>query len=160
MREMAAYSSTPLWRKLGLAAGGRLALVGAPAGVERLLEPRPRGCRIARGLGRAATPSLVLLFAKSRARLEAEFARVARRLDRDGALWVAWPKRSAGTSTDLTEDVVRGIGLAAGLVDVKVCAIDETWSGLRFVYRLRDRSKSPRPPARRPPARARRARLS
>jgi len=83
----------------------------------------------------------VLLFSDSRAKLTKAFAQWSRLLAPAGALWVAWPKKSSGVATDLTENIVRDIGLAAGLVDVKVCAIDNMWSGLKFVYRLKDRPK-------------------
>jgi hypothetical protein len=82
-----------------------------------------------------------MLFADSRADLQKSFAKLARRLSPAGGLWVGWPKKASGVATDLTEDIVRGIGLKAGLVDNKVCAIDEVWSGLRFVIRLADRPK-------------------
>jgi hypothetical protein len=82
---------------------------------------------------------LVVAFGSRRAELERRLPALARALDPAGGLWIAWPKRASGVSTDVTEDLVRQSGLAAGLVDNKVCAIDETWSGLRMVYRLRDR---------------------
>jgi hypothetical protein len=80
-----------------------------------------------------------VLFAKSRAELEKEFAPLATRVASNGMLWVGWPKKTSGVATDLNENLVRDIGLERGMVDVKVCAIDETWSGLKFVYRLKDR---------------------
>jgi len=135
----AGYSGTPLPKKLGLAAGKRFSLVGAPAGFERTLGPVPAG---AERVGPRAACDLVLLFRDRAAGLPAAVAAQARRLPPDGALWIAWPKQSSGVATDLSGDVVRGTGLAAGLVDVKVCAVDETWSGLKFVRRLADR---PRP---------------
>ena len=134
---MAGYSGTPLPKKLGITEGSRLSLVGAPAHVAALLEPLPASVRVE--TPRATQLDLVLLFAERAADLERRFAREAARLAPAGMLWVAWPKRAAKRPTDLTEDVVRRIGLEAGLVDVKVCAVDEVWSGLKFVRRLRDR---------------------
>lgn len=134
---MAGYSGTPLVKKLGVGAGSRVSLVGAPPGFQALLAPLPAGVRFLSS--RAASIDLVLLFVDRAAVLERRFACEADRLVTAGMLWVAWPKRASKRDTDLTEDVVRRIGLAAGLVDVKVCAIDEVWSGLRFVRRLRDR---------------------
>ncbi len=142
---MAGYSGTPLARKLGLKPGGRLALVGAPEGFEGLLEPLPEGARVERldgapGRRAGAAPlDLVLLFALDLAALGRHLAPLARALDRGGALWVAWPKKSAGVPTDLAFAPVQRAGLDLGLVDNKVCAVDEVWSGLRFVYRLEDR---------------------
>lgn len=123
---MAGYSGTPLPRKLGIRPGARLALVGAPEGFERTLGPLPEGVRVARpGRGHA---DVALFFTRERRAL-------ARRIEPDGALWVAWPKRASRVPTDMSEDVVRGIALPRGLVDTKVCGIDEIWSGLRLVVR-------------------------
>ena len=82
---------------------------------------------------------MIVFFTDSRARLRQRFAALADRLSPAGGLWVAWPKKASGVATDLTEDLVRAIGLDGGLVDNKVCAVDETWSGLKFVYRKKDR---------------------
>ncbi|MEP6762478.1 MAG: DUF3052 domain-containing protein [Sporichthyaceae bacterium] len=131
----AGYSGTPLPQKLGIKAGHRVLLVGAPDGAD--LGPLPDG-DLHRRAGR--TPyDVVLLFCTDLRRLEQRFAPLAARLVPNGGLWVAWPKRSSGVSTDLDENSIRAVGLSAGLVDNKVCAIDATWSGLRFVIRLRDR---------------------
>lgn len=133
----AGYSGTPLPRKLGFKEGFRAALFHAPRGFRGLLEPLPPGVRFQTS---GATPvDLVILFVSSSASLEREFRACADRITPAGMLWAAWPKKTSGVATDLTEDRVRAIGLAAGLVDVKVCAIDATWSGLKFVRRLRDR---------------------
>lgn len=138
----AGYSGTPLPRKLGIRPGARVALLGAPPGARGLLDPLPDGVRL---LGRIAPDlDVIVLFALRRAEVVRRLAAARRALRPDGGLWVAWPKRASGVPTDLTEDVVREVGLAAGLVDNKVCAIDTTWSGLRLVVRLRDRP-SPRP---------------
>jgi hypothetical protein len=131
----AGYSGTPLPQKLGIKAGHRVLLVGAPDGFD--LGPLP-DVDLHRRAGR--TPyDVVLLFCTDLRRLEKEFVPQAARLVSNGGLWAAWPKRSSGVPTDLDENRIRAVGLAAGLVDNKVCAIDATWSGLRFVIRLRDR---------------------
>ena len=131
----AGYSGTPLPQKLGIKAGHRVLLAGAPDGFD--LGPLP-DVDLHRRAGR--TPyDVVLLFCTDLRRLDKEFVPKAARLVSNGGLWVAWPKRSSGVPTDLDENRIRAVGLAAGLVDNKVCAIDATWSGLRFVVRLRDR---------------------
>ena len=136
-RAAAGYSGTPLPKKLGFKEGTRAALVDAPAGFRSTLGDLPAGARFPRG---GEDPlDLIVLFAPRSQPLAAAFRESASRLTPAGMLWVAWPKKASGVATDLTEDRVREIGLAAGLVDVKVCAIDETWSGLKFVRRLRDR---------------------
>jgi hypothetical protein len=117
--------------------GSDVALVSAPDDFERLLDPLPDAVRIRRRLQR--DHDVVVLFTAKRSDLERRFARLAAATAIDGGLWVAWPKRASGVETDLAENVVRDVGLERGLVDNKVCAIDETWSGLRFVRRLADR---------------------
>jgi hypothetical protein len=130
-------TSTPLPRKLGVKEGTRLALVDAPAGFERTLGQLPDEVDVRE---RARGPlDLILFFTTSRRELERRFAKLAAALEPAGALWIAWPKRSSGVETDLTEDVLREVGLPLGLVDTKVCAIDDTWSGLRFVIRKENR---------------------
>ncbi|HKE20009.1 MAG TPA: hypothetical protein VKB80_34280 [Kofleriaceae bacterium] len=136
---MAGYSGTPLVRKLGIKPGHRVALVSAPSGFESQLEGLPDRVAITRHA--RGTADIILLFADRSASLGSRFASLAKHLDQAGGLWVAWPKKASGRSTDLTEDVVREIGLANGLVDNKVCAVDEVWSGLRFVVRLVDRQR-------------------
>ena len=134
---MSGYSGTPLPQKLGFAPGQRVAFSGAPAGfIESLALPDD-----VRVLTRGADIDLAMLFAGESAALRRQFPPLAARLASAGMLWVAWPKRASKRPTDLDENVVRGVGLEAGLVDVKVCAIDETWSGLKFVRRLRDRPR-------------------
>ena len=133
---MSGYSGTPLPKKLGLAPGQRLVLHAAPPGFLDAIAPLPEGARV---LARGDAIDLAVLFTERRRDLEARFAGLAARLAPAGMLWVAWPKKASGRATDLTENVVREVGLAAGLVDVKVCAIDDTWSGLRFVRRRADR---------------------
>jgi hypothetical protein len=132
----AGYSGTPLPSKLGIKAGFLVSIVGAPAEfVEALGIPANTVVLGSRG----SQLDLVLFFAATVARLETGFTRQAGRLVPEGMLWVAWPKKASGVPTDLSEDRVRAIGLAAGLVDVKVCAVDSVWSALKFVRRLRDR---------------------
>jgi hypothetical protein len=134
---MVGYSGTPLARKLGIKPGHRVALVSAPPGFESHLEGLPDEVSLARQV--RGTVDVIVVFVDRAAELGARFGSLARRLDPAGGLWVAWPKKASGRATDLTENVVREIGLAAGLVDNKVCAVDEVWSGLRFVVRLADR---------------------
>lgn len=136
---MAGYSGTPLAKKLGIASGQRLALVGAPAGFTRTLGSLPEGVTLLDATRHPGPFDVVVAFARDTAELRRRVPALARKLDPAGALWAAWPKKSSGVVTDLSEGVVQKIGLDAGLVDNKVCAIDETWSGLRFVYRLVDR---------------------
>jgi hypothetical protein len=130
-------SGTPLIRKLGIKVGTRLALVGAPDGFESILGELPSGVSVKRRV--AGGFDVAVAFFVGRARLEKRLPALRDALDPAGGLWIAWPKGSSGVTTDLREGVVRDLGLAAGLVDNKVCAIDATWSGLRFVYRLADR---------------------
>lgn len=135
----AGYSGTTLVRKLGIRAGDRLALLRAPEDFGDALGPLPDGVSVVRrASGRC---DVIVAFCESRRRLEHGIAAWARALEPAGGLWIAWRKRSSGVATDLGEGEVRTIGLAAGLVDNKVCAIDATWSGLRFVYRVADRSR-------------------
>ncbi len=137
---MAGYSGTPLVKKLGIKPGHCVSLLGAPDGVDDLLEGLPPDCTLARRLP-AGTADVILLFAKSAAKLDSLLPKAIAKLDQSGGLWVCWPKKASKVPTDLTEDVIRNAGLAAGLVDNKVCAVDATWSGLRLVVRLRDRAR-------------------
>ena len=134
---MGGYSGTPLVKKLGIKSGFRVAFVNPPLdfvpGLDLPTETNVCPASTRRPL------DFVLLFVKNRQELATKFALSATKLKPDGMLWVSWPKKASGVKTDLTENVVREIGLAEGLVDVKVCAIDEVWSGLKFVFRLKDR---------------------
>ncbi len=134
----AGYSGTPLARKLGIKEGARVALIGAPEGFESTLAGLPDAVRIRRRLGGGPLDVIVAFFS-SRSVLERRLPSLSAALDPAGSLWLAWPKRASGVQTNVTEEIVRERGLAAGLVDNKVCAIDQVWSGLRLVYRLRDR---------------------
>jgi hypothetical protein len=134
----AGYSGTPLVRKLGIKPEARLALIAAPDGFDEVLGALPPGVVVRRRLqGRF---DVIVAFCRRGAELERRLPAWRAALDQAGGLWVAWPKRASGVPTDLGDGVVRELGLAAGLVDNKVCAIDATWSGLRFVYRLADRT--------------------
>ena len=135
---MAGYSSTPLAKKLGIKEGSRIALVNAPNDFESELGELPHRVEFVK----RPTNSLdiVLFFVLTERALARDFAKLAGKLVTNGMIWIAWPKKSSGVTTDLSFERVQRIGLDAGLVDVKICAIDETWSGLKFVYRLKDRA--------------------
>ena len=128
---MAGYSGTPLERKLGVRPGDVVFLDGAP---EEFTLDAPTTRRLPREL------TISLTFHTRRTRLEKRLPQLLERTTQAGMIWVCWPKRSSGVPTDLGDGVVREVGLAAGVVDVKVCAVDETWSGLKFVRRLADRA--------------------
>jgi CheY-like chemotaxis protein len=125
-------SGRPLARKLGIKPGSTVALIDAPDGAEALLAPLPDGVTLRRG--NRGSRAMTIWFATSRQALERRFEAVARAVG-EGTLWMAWPKGSSGVETDLSEDAVRDVALPAGMVDTKVCAIDETWSGLRLTRR-------------------------
>ena len=133
----AGYSGTPLAKKLGIKPGHRLGLIAAPDYTEAILAPLPPDVTVRRrAQGRF---DVIVFFCRRGKDLAARFGPLAARLEKNGGLWIGWPKKSSELATDLAFDVVQRIGLAAGLVDNKVCAIDRAWSGLRFVYRLKDR---------------------
>lgn len=137
MARTAGYSGKPLAQKLGLKEGTRVITLSAPPAYRRLLAPIPRGVSFTTRLSRSA--AFVHWFVRRRRELERGFARVSSALADTGVLWISWPKRASGIESDVTEDVLREVGLPHGLVDVKVCAVDNTWSGLKFVRRLRER---------------------
>ncbi|MFL6206718.1 MAG: DUF3052 family protein [Acidimicrobiales bacterium] len=128
---MAGYSGTPLAQKLGIKPGTRLAVLGAPAGFR--IDQLPGGVEV-RSTARGAH-DVIVSFHTRRADLAKRLPTLMRALDVDGGLWVSWPKKASGIPTDITEDVVREVALPPGLVDVKVCAVDDTWSGLRLCLR-------------------------
>lgn len=136
---MSGYSGTPLVRKLGIAAGASVSFQSAPDGFTELLGELPAGAVVRKTIGGAR--DLIVSFVVRRRDLERRMERLGTAVFPAGSLWVAWPKRSSAIETDVTEDIVREVALPLGLVDNKVCAIDETWSGLRLVWRreLRDR---------------------
>jgi hypothetical protein len=131
------YSGKPLVDKLGIKPGHRLALIDAPAGFPAGLGKLPDGVAIADP--KAGDLDVILFFADRARTLEKQMPSAIERLAQAGMLWIAWPKQSSRVPTDITEDVIRRIALAAGVVDVKVCAISDVWSGLKLVRRLRDR---------------------
>jgi hypothetical protein len=136
---MAGYSSTPLAKKLGIKEGSRVALVNAPEDFQTTLGELPDTVQLVKRLTHSL--DIILLFVASERDLTRDFAKLAAKLDANGMIWIAWPKNSSGVTTDLSFQNVQRIGLDAGLVDVKICAVDDTWSGLKFVYRLKDRPK-------------------
>ena len=135
---MAGYSSTPLAKKLGIKEGSRVALINAPKDFQSELGELPEKVEFVKRGGKSL--DIVLFFVLSERALARDFAKLAEKLATNGMIWIAWPKKSSSVTTDLSFERVQRIGLDAGLVDVKICAIDETWSGLKFVYRLKDRS--------------------
>jgi hypothetical protein len=139
---MPGYSGTPLAKKLGIKDNFRIALLHVPNDVKTELRDAFEKCR-PQPLNRADL-DFIFLFAKSRAALSLDLMPAAKALAPAGMLWIAWPKKSSGVSTDLTEDVVRGCGLDAGLVDIKVCAVTAIWSGLKFVIPVKNRPKKKR----------------
>ena len=136
---MAGYSGTPLAKKLGIKPEHHIALVRAPADFEQTLGDLPENVRLQQGLAGKAPLDVIVAFFSKRADLERQLASLRRRMAPACGLWIAWPKKASGVATDMTENVVREIALPTGLVDNKVCAIDETWSGLRLVIRLEHR---------------------
>jgi hypothetical protein len=134
---MPGYSGTPLPKKLGIKAGFRVQFGDLPSEVRAELSSELAACEV---VSERKTPlDFAMVFTKSETHLIKEFERIAKHLAPAGMLWVSWPKRSSGVATDLDENVVREVGLAAGLVDVKVCAVTDVWSGLKFVRRVKDR---------------------
>lgn len=136
---MAGYSGTPLPKKLGVKEQQRIALINAPSGFEVQLGTLPPNARLVKRL--TAPLDLIILFVDREQTLARRFPDLARKLSPTGMIWVAWPKKSSGVSTDLIFERVQRIGLACGLVDVKICAVDDVWSGLKFVIRLKDRKR-------------------
>lgn len=137
---MAGYSGTPLTRKLGIKEGHVVSFVNPPSSFPKILGKLPERVKNDNGLG--APLDVIVFFTESRAELQREFRYLAGRLQPNGGFWVAWPKKASGVKTDLTEDVVREVALSRGLVDNKVCAIDDTWAGLRLVIRVKDRPEN------------------
>jgi hypothetical protein len=136
---MPGYSGTPLPKKLGIKEGFRVALINMPGDVRTELRDALADCRIINDL--AGPLDFIHLFSKSRSELERDVKRAAKALAPAGMLWISWPKKSSGVATDITEGVIRELGLEIGLVDVKVCAVTEVWSGLKFVIPVKNRPK-------------------
>jgi len=137
---MPGYSGTPLAKKLGIREGSHVLLIGVPTEVMAEIQAALTTCRIASN-GRGPF-DFIFLFASSQAEFRPLLAKMTKSLAPAGMLWVSWPKKASGVPTDLTEDVIRQIGLKAGLVDVKVCAVTDIWSGLKFVIPLKNRPKA------------------
>lgn len=135
---MAGYSGTPLARKLGIKPGQHIALLSKPPGYHEFLGPLPDKVKCAGQL--SGKLDFIQLFVTSQAELKRRFKDAKRALVAGGSIWISWPKKASGVATDLHENAIRKLGLELGLVDVKVCAVDETWSGLKFVYRLKDQA--------------------
>lgn len=136
---MPGYSGTPLPKKLGIKPAFRVSLLHAPANVKIELQDALEKCQPSKL--DAGNLDFIFLFAKNRAALEVDLSDSARALAPAGMLWIAWPKKSSGMATDLLENTVREAGLAAGLVDIKVCAVTDVWSGLKFVIPVKNRTK-------------------
>jgi len=130
---MAGYSGTPLARKLGIKDGTRLLPIGAPKGYLQALAPLPATVKVVGRLGPSTT--IVQLFETRQDELRNILGRLRQRIAPETAVWVSWPKKASGVPTDITENVIRSIALPLGFVDVKVCAVDDVWSGLKLVIR-------------------------
>ena len=135
----AGYSGTPLPQKLGIKENHNVAILGAPAGFDRTLGVLPTGAAVTTKLAGKTPLDVVVVFVKKQGELAKKIADVRPRMNPAAGLWIAWPKKSSGVATDMTEQVIRDVALPTGLVDNKVCAIDETWSGLRLVIRRENR---------------------
>ena len=133
MTQMAGDSGTPLQKKLGIREGTAVVAIDAPRNYSTLLGALPLGARVTKRV--SGSPAFVHLFATSLASLGTHLKRLRGTLVPDGVVWVSWPKKASGVATDITEDRIREVALPMGFVDVKVCAVDETWSGLKLVIR-------------------------
>jgi hypothetical protein len=132
---MAGYSGTPLAKKLGIKPGTTVSVRGELAHYERLVSPVPAGVQLSARLG--TTTDIAHIFVTRRAQLAKALRDALQKLRPDAAIWVSWPKKASKVPTDITEDTIRAVALPLGLVDIKVCAVDETWSGLKLVLRKR-----------------------
>jgi len=140
---MSGYSGTPLAKKLGIGAGSRVLVRGAPPSYRKLVAPLPAGVRLVRRADEAT--DIVHLFVTRRSALAQQLQQALAAMRPDAAIWVSWPKKASGVVTDLTEDAIRALALPLGLVDIKVCAVDETWSALKLVIRKANRAAASRP---------------
>ena len=140
---MPGYSGTPLPQKLGVKPGHTVVLIHSTPDLAEVFHPLPEPLDLHQDLPPAGRCDVILFFTSERAELEERFSELAARLTPAGGLWICWPKRASGVPTDLNENVIRELGLGKGLVDNKVCAVTDIWSGLRFVYRLVDRARLP-----------------
>jgi hypothetical protein len=139
---MPGYSGTPLPQKLGIKEGFTLCVRGAPGKYADLVTPLPAGVRMASKV--TDRTDIVHIFSTARAKLSAELGAARKALRDDATIWVSWPKKSSRVPTDITEDTVREVAFPLGLVDIKVCAVDDTWSGLKLVVRKENRAKNAR----------------
>jgi len=135
---MAGYSETPLLKKLGIKPDYRIILYNEPINYLNWLSPLPKGVSVIKKSSKDDI-DFVHIFVLQKKAFEKEFITLKKRLKKDGMMWISWPKKASKVPTDLDENFIREFGLANGLVDVKVCAVDEVWSGLKFVYRTKDR---------------------
>jgi hypothetical protein len=138
MKPPAGYSGTPLWKKLGYADGLSARVIGAPAHYQKLLA-LPAEIKVIWQARATTGMKFVHLFTAEAAELKKQLTSLRRTIAPDGVIWVSWPKKSSGVATDITEDTIRTIALPTGLVDIKVCAVDETWSGLKLMIRRSER---------------------
>jgi hypothetical protein len=136
---MAGYSGTPLAKKLGIEEGSRLFLSGAPKNYLELVAPFPEGARVVPRID--AKTDIVHIFSTEKAHLTDELRASLAKLRQDGTIWVSWPKKSSKAPTDITENTIREVALPMGLVDIKVCAVDDVWSGLKLVVRKENRRR-------------------
>ena len=130
---MAGYSGTPLAQKLGFKKGYRVRITNAPTNYRQLVSPRPEGVIISTRFRKGI--DIWHFFTSSRSELESELSKLRSAIHQDGMIWISWPKKTSGVLSSVTEDTIRSVALPLGLVDVKVCAVDETWSGLKLVIR-------------------------
>ncbi len=147
-RDSVGYSGTLLAKKLGIVEGAVVATIGAPRGYAALVAPLPKGAKITAKLPKK--PAFTHVFSKSRVELARRLELLRKRITQNGVVWVSWPKKSAKIDTDITEDTIRAVALPLGFVDVKVCAVDEIWSGLKLV--IRKELRTPGPATRRSPS--------
>ena len=131
--------AVPLWRKLGIAPGVRVALLHAPAGLEDTLGALPDGVRLQHGLRRSQRVDLIVGFVTERDHLARNLGWLVTTVPPDGAVWIAWPKRASGVPSDMSDDAVRAVALPLGWVDTKVCAVDAVWTALKLVLRVERR---------------------
>ncbi len=134
---MAGYSGTPLVKKIGIKPADSALFVGAPKGFDKEIGPLPDGVKKQNGASKDL--NVALFFTDNRAQLEKELPKLKKQVAQNGMIWIAWPKKASKVPTDLTEDVIRDTALALGLVDVKVCAMNDVWSGLKLVIPVKDR---------------------
>jgi hypothetical protein len=134
---VAGYSGTPLAKKLGIAAGSRIFFADAPKNYLELVAPLPEGVRVVKKIDDET--DIVHIFSTEKARMKAALQSSLSKLRQDAPIWVSWPKKSSKVPTDITEDTIREVALPMGLVDIKVCAVDEVWSGLKLVLRKKNR---------------------